>query len=233
MTWTRHREAPAHDRTWRAGDFTGKSMQAAAQTLSRLARAGEISRIGKGIYYRGRETPFGRSRPSPALLRSIAEERAAIFPAGIAAAAMLGLTTQTPRVSEVSTTASSLPRQLMGADTIIHTRRPSAWERLTPLETSILETLRSGGSLSELSEQETVTRMLELIREESRYERLARAAATEPPRVRAMLGAIGETLGKDTGKLRKSLNALSRFEFGLLRGIPTAANWYAKKAPIS
>jgi hypothetical protein len=47
-----------------------------------------------------------------------------------------------------------------------------------------------------------------------------------------MLGALGEQLGKrpaTLGRLRESLNPLSRFDFGLLSGLPNAKRWQAKE----
>ena len=109
---------------WRFEDFEGLSSPAVAQALSRLARQGVIERLSKGIYYRSRETAFGRSRPNPAAIQKLALRRKNIFPSGIAAANLLGFTTQVARRGEVSTSALSLPRKLIGADTIVHTRRP-------------------------------------------------------------------------------------------------------------
>jgi hypothetical protein len=72
-----------------------------------------------------------------------------------------------------------------------------------------------------------------MLGEEGRYEKLVQIAASEPPRVRAMLGAIGQQLKKDEAlqkKLRASINPLSRFDFGILRGLKHAAAWQAKEA---
>jgi hypothetical protein len=49
--------------------------------------------------------------------------------------------------------------------------------------------------------------------------------------VRAILGAIGEQIGKPadiTQRLRASLNPFSKFDFGLLAGLPCAKRWQAK-----
>ncbi len=46
-----------------------------------------------------------------------------------------------------------------------------------------------------------------------------------------MLGALGTGVGADPAavqRLRKSLNPLSRFDFGLFRGLPHAREWQAK-----
>ena len=102
------------ERVWRLTDFRDQPLTAVAQTLSRLARAGEIQRLSKGIYYRPRQTLFGQSHPNPAQLRQLAGHQHPVFPAGIMAANLLGLTTQAARRGEVSTPAASLPRKLLG-----------------------------------------------------------------------------------------------------------------------
>ncbi|MFN0008781.1 MAG: hypothetical protein ACKVXR_12840 [Planctomycetota bacterium] len=74
--------------------------------------------------------------------------------------------------------------------------------------------------------------MLKLLQEQGRYQRLLNVADTEPPRVRAMLGALGAELGtnnKRLARLRESLNPLSRFDFGALSALPHAREWQAKK----
>jgi hypothetical protein len=49
-----------------------------------------------------------------------------------------------------------------------------------------------------------------------------------------MLGAIGQQLGRPDVKLamlRKGLNPLSRFDFGILAALNYAAKWQAKERP--
>jgi hypothetical protein len=125
-----------------------------------------------------------------------------------------------------------LPRKLVGSDTLIHTRRPEAWVGLSEADAALLDFLRRGGKTSELSPGETVRRTLDLLREKGRFEGLLRIVTSELPRVRAILGAIGAQLGKRPAvlrSLRDSLNPLSRFEFGLLAGLPNAHAWQAKE----
>jgi len=220
------------ERLWRFEDFRDLPVAAVAQALSRLTRKGMLERLSKGIYYHSRATAFGKSLPNPADMSRLVSQRKTVFPSGIAAANLLGLTTQTARRSEVATSALSLPRKLIGGDTIIHTRRPEAWAGLSDAEAALLDFLRRRGNTSELSPEETVRRTLVLLSERGRFTRLVRIADWEPPRVRAMLGAIGEQLGKKPGTLRRlraSLNALSSFDFGLLSGLPRAKSWQAKE----
>jgi hypothetical protein len=220
------------ERPWRLEDFRDLPFTAVAQALSRLTRRGILERLSKGVYYRSRQTTFGKSLPNPAAIQELASRRTPVFPSGISAAGLLGFTTQTARRGEVATSALSLPRKLIGSDTVVHTRRPEAWASLSHPDAALLDFLRRGGKTSELSPEETVRRTLALCSERGRFERLLKIAASEPPRVRALLGAIGEGIAKQPAalaRLRASLNPFSGFDFGLLSGLPHARKWQAKK----
>jgi hypothetical protein len=219
------------ERVWRLEDFRGLPFTAVAQALSRMARQGTIERLSKGVYYRPRQTALGKSHPNPARIQSLASRRKTMFPAGVAAANLLGFTTQTARKPEIATISLSLPRKLVGDDAIIHTRRPEAWAGLSETDAALLDFLRRAGRTSELSPEATLARTLSLLSEKGRYERLLKVAGTEPPRVRALLGAIGAQLGKPVPGLKRlhaSLNPFSRFDFGLLAGLKHAQLWQAE-----
>jgi hypothetical protein len=228
----RHRIERGGERLWRLADFSDLSFTAVAQALSRLTRQGTLERLSKGVYYRGRETTLGKSRPNPSAIQKLAAETKTVFPAGIAAANLLGFTTQNTKHSEIATIAPSLPRKLVGDEAVIHTRRPEAWLSLSQTDAALLDFLRQRGASSELSQRETIRKTLALASEDGRFERLLRVAGHEPPRVRAMLGAIGQQLGKNPKaleKLRASLNPFSQFDFGRLNGLQHAHTWQAKE----
>jgi len=228
----RQRIARSGERLWRLEDFRDLPFAAVAQALSRLTRQGALERLSKGVYYRTRETAFGKSRPNPAAIQKLASRRKTVFPSGIAAANLLGFTTQSTRHNEVATSALSLPRKLIGSNTVIHTRRPEAWASLSQTDAALLDFLRRGGKTSELPPEETIRRTLTLMSEKGRFERLLNVAHSEPPRVRAMLGALGDQLGMTAHTLRRlrtSLNPFSRFDFGLLAGLSHAQSWQAKE----
>lgn len=72
---------------------------------------------------------------------------------------------------------------------------------------------------------------MELVRRPGEFERLAAAALTEPPRVGAMLGAVGQQAGVPVEalvELRASLNPIGRFDFGMLAALEHARDWQAK-----
>lgn len=228
----RHRVQKGGERLWRLEDFRDLPPAATAQAVSRLARQGTLERLSKGVYYRTRQTALGKSRPNPSSLAALVSRRSTVFPSGLAAANLLGFSTQAAQQAEAATTALSLPRKLVGAEVLIHTRRPDAWIGLSETEAALLDFLRRSAKTSELSPKATVRRTLKLLSEMNRFERLLKVAQSEPPRVRAMLGALGEQLGKNPASLRRlraSLNPLSRFDFGLLSGLTCARSWQAQR----
>lgn len=224
----RRRVDSSADRLWRFSDFTDLPPAAVAASLSRLHRDGILTKPRHGVYYKPRPTVVGHSRPtSEALIAKVAKDP--LVPSGLTAAAYLGFTTQSPATVEYATTATNAPTGLGRA--VIHTRRPVRRRSLSVREGAIMEFLRDRGASSDLTPAETVQRLKELVREGDTYRTLALAADGEPPRVRAMLGSIGEEIGAPDlvlKKLRGSLNPLSRFDFGVLRMLPSAPRWYAR-----
>lgn len=220
------------ERVWRLADFEGMPFTAVAQALSRLARSGVVERLGNGLYYRSRQTAFGQSKPNTAEIRALPVRRRGVFPAGIAAANLLGFSTQNAARVEVATEGFSLPRLIVGKETVIHTRRPESWRGLSETDAALLDFLRNRGKSSELTPEETVARLLDHFRKAGRMNRLLKIAQSEPPRVRAMLGAIAQELGQPAKRLlalRQSLNPLSRFDFGRLTALKHAREWQAKE----
>jgi hypothetical protein len=228
----RQRIEDGGERIWRFHDFRDLPPSAVAQALSRMARRGQLRRLSKGIYYKPRQTQFGDSVPNPAVIHRLASETKQTFPAALGAANLLGFSTQAASRREVATTALSLPRKLVGAETIVHARRPAAWAALSAEDAALLDFLRRRGITSDLPEEETIARTLALFRQSRRFQRLLRVADSEPPRVRAMLGAIGEEIGVTRAALRAlraSLNPLSRFDFGALNALRSARRWQVKE----
>jgi hypothetical protein len=219
------------ERRWRVADFDDLPAPGVSQTLSRLCRLGLIVRARKGVYYQPRLTIGGPHRPNMARIRVLAANRKRVFPSGLAAANMLGFTTRIPTQIELSTTATSLPRLFERTQAVVHTHRPARWRTLSETDAALLEFLRSRGIHSALSPEETVEKLLEHFREPGRYERILKVVKTEPPRVRAMIGAIGEQLAQPHEvlyKLGDTLKPFSRFDFGILAALPYARGWLVK-----
>lgn len=216
------------DRIWTYADFANLEMGAVSQALSRLSREGLIKRVRKGVYYRSRQTVVGESKASPAAISDRLLSKGS-RPTGLTAAHVLGLTTQNPARPSYAVSKNNAPTHLPGVR--VKVRRPALNEEIGTREAAILEFLRDRGQTSDLSPKETIQRLLEALSDPSTFNRVAKAAANEPPRVRAMLGAIGQEAGMSDSSvksLRESLNRLSRYDFGKLRGLHHAREWQAK-----
>ena len=187
MRLVRLRIERSGERLWCFEDFHHLPFSAVAQAFSRLTRKGLIERLSRGIYYRSRKTARGKSRPSLAAMRKLASRRKALFPSGIAAAKLLGFTTQVPTQEEIATSALSLPRKLVGEHVRIHTRRPEAWAMLSETDGAFLDFLRHRAKFTGLSQKDTIRKLLALLSEPGRLDRLVKVADSEPPRVRAIL----------------------------------------------
>lgn len=216
---------------WRFTDFSDLSSSAAvSKSLSRMAKEGKLERVSKGVYYFPRLTRFGRSRPSKTELQKFLADYN-LKPVGITAANLLGFSTQNTPGGEFATSSNCAPRRFMEPSTKLHTRRPRKWDSLSAVDAALLDFLRTRGKWSELSQDETKKRLLEYFQESDRFYRVASIALDEPPRVRAMLGAIGVELKKNRttlNKLKDSLNPLSRFDFGFLNNLRYASEWQAQ-----
>jgi hypothetical protein len=217
------------ERFWSHTDFEDLSADSASKALWRLWKAGQLERVAKGLYYRPRATVLGKSRPSRTAIAGAAIEGKVLHPAGLSAAATLGLTTQNPARGEYATTASAAPSALGNAT--VHRSRPQSRARLDSTEGALLELLRDRGQTSDLPPEDTRRRLVHLVRAPGAYARLAEAAQDEPPYVRAILGALGQEAGtprRAQKTLRGSLNPLSRFDFGAFSWWPSARAWQAK-----
>lgn len=216
------------ERYWSLSDFRDLPATAVTHALSRLAGKGELQRLRKGLYYRAKQTAIGPTGPSAsaAVAHSLS---APLHPAGLSAGAALGFSTQNPARPEFATPASTAPGTLR--DATVRTRRPASRFELDATDGALLELLRDRARYSDLSHQETARRLVSMLSDQARFERLAKAALSEPPRVRAMLGALGEQANAPAtalGELRESLNPISRFDFGMLAALPNARAWQAR-----
>jgi hypothetical protein len=212
-------------------DFPDLPVASVAQAYSRLTRERVLQRVGKGLYYHPRDTVFGKSHPPDVeVVNRRLKQR--LLPAGLTAANMLGFTTQNPACFEYATAANGVSSSAFGDQRIrVYTRRPETWNTLPIEDAALLDFLRRRGIDSDLSEEDTKARVLTLLRASERFERLAAAASSEPARVRAMLGAIGQEISASPtllSELRAGLNPLSRFDFGVLKSLRHAREWQAK-----
>ncbi len=192
----RSRVLRSTDRFWHPTDFDGPA-GAVDAALSRLAREGELRRVRRGLYWRGRKTLIGMAPPAP---ESVARELVGPFgvgPAGMNAASALGLSTQIPARAVIAVPTRP-PTDTLAIRFVDRSGREGrARARLRPTEVALLEVLEDPIRFIELTPEEVTERMSDLIDEgELDPERLSKAAASEPARIRERLRTLFRSVGR-------------------------------------
>jgi hypothetical protein len=208
-------------------DFKDLPAGAVAQTFVRLADQGLMQRVAKGTYYVPGTTVFGSSVPTTTDIAAHSLD-GVLHPTGLAAANVLGLTTQNSAHGEFATTLASPPAVLRGAHVV--TNRSAARQALSTHEGALLEVLRNRAQDADVDPSVVAGRLTAIVRNPGAFDRLRTAAQDEPPRVRAMLGALAQDAGVPghlLASLRSSLNPLTRFDFGPLATLAHAREWQA------
>jgi hypothetical protein len=221
-------EGAPSERLWTMRDFSSLSTAAVAKSFSRLAEAGVVQRLRKGVYYKPKVTRFGALKPDAATVVAAVLDLKDVnwTPGGISVWNAMGLTTQ------VAATPTFV------ADHRVRIKTPGSRVRivtaprvngLSTEERAALDALRNLNSVPDTTPEAIVRRLVVLCREERiSFARMLRASKAEPPRVRALLGLVGSLLGQPPetlAALRRSLNPLTTFKLGLSAAFPDAANW--------
>ena len=218
------------DCLWTYRDFADLPGIAVAAALSRLTKKGCVRRVRNGVYYVPRVTRFGTTTPAPPRVAAAALTRRGIAwnPTGHAAYNRLGLTTQVS-----ATTTFAVSRNVRLASTRPSIRlilRPAAAVRSASAdERAVLDALRDLRRIPDTTPENVIARVSDLFRSNRiSFARVARFARREPPRVRAVLGAIGSSIVADANileELRGSLNPMTHFSLGLSDKLATAREW--------
>jgi len=218
------------DRLWTYKDFADLPSLAVAAALSRLTKRGRIRRVQKGVYYVPRVTRFGTTNPDlPSVVAAVLTRRGIAWsPTGHAAYNRLGLTTQ---VSPTTTFAVSRKVRLAfaGPNTKLSVRPAAAVRSASADERAVLDALRDVRWIPDTTPENVIARISDLFRSNRiSFERVAHFARREPPRVRAVLGAIGSSIVADRNileELKGSLNPMTHFSLGLSDKLATAREW--------
>lgn len=201
---------------------------AVAAALSRLCKAGELVRLGKGRYYPPVPSRFGPLAPTQAAIA--AALGAALgqppYPTGLAVYNALGLTTQVPATLTVATTR---PRRRLPARKRAG-RRPAPEQPADVPLLQWLDVLRDLRRIPDTTPAQVVARVVQALHAlPAAARRLTVLVARQaPPRVRDLLGALLELLPDAAGAatLRATLNPLTTYRLALSAGaLPNRAAW--------
>lgn len=166
-----------------------RSRHAVEHALSRLAASdAPVVRARKGLYYRGVESRFGKTRPRPLDIALAVTEHHGAGPAGWTALRTLGVTTQVPAIDEIAV-VGAVPAGIDGVR--FHVRRNPDRFRLTFDEIAALEAIRAWPTHGDRESGDLGSAIRALVSAgRIRPDRLAKAAGREPASVRSKLESL-------------------------------------------
>jgi hypothetical protein len=208
---------------------------AAAKAISRLVKQKTVKRISTGVFYKPQKTVFGELRPSeneqlrPYLFNG---KKRVAYVTGPALFNRLNLTTQVPKDINL---ASKVKRPVSKVGNI-EVRWVKSYVDVTNRNyflLEILDALKDFKKIPDLNKQAAIKRIKALIIDlkDMDQKRLVKYAEDYPPRTRALLGALLESINRkeDLSRLKKSINALTTFEIGItIEILPNSKDWFIK-----
>lgn len=206
----------------------------AAKVLERLQKEGLIKKVSKGVFYKPEQTVFGELKPVYSeLLRPYLFEngKRVAYETGASLYNRLGLTTQMAFRIKIASRGKriNINRGTLKADAV------KSYAEVTDSNYEILgllDAFKDINRIPDCSVAQAVRRLSAIIKafDDKQTESLIKYALLYPPRVRALVGAVLENIGrkgKGLEKLKDSLNPLTTIKLGLKEAeLSTKANWH-------
>lgn len=211
-----------------------KDYIAAAKAIERMIDRGLIKRVSTGIFYKPQKTIFGELKPNEEeqLKPYLFENRKRIaYVTGVSLYNQLGLTTQVPSKIKIASRDKrvSISRGALKASPV------KSYVDVTDKNyylLGILDALKDFNKIPDMNKQTGIQRLTQLLKELNAKEitLLIQSALAYPPRVRAFLGALLESikLTDKLSQLKESLNPLSTYNYEIEEFLSTAQNWNIK-----
>ena len=223
------------DYMFKASDFKPYSTNPAAviKALNRLHHAGEISKMGKGKFYKPRMTQFGIVKPTPyQIAKDFIERDGKIigYITGYTAFRALGLTTQVSSYIQIGTNKYRGPMQ-REKYTITFIKQNNSITRKNIETRVILDALKFIMEIPGTTPNNACSRLKEIIKNMPIEQQniLARCCLKYTSYVRALCGAILENAGCSAfllDTIRKTLNGVTEYKLPISESVlPTKKNW--------
>ena len=208
---------------------------AAAKAISRFVKQKSVKRISTGVFYKPQKTIFGELRPSeneqlrPYLFNG---KKRVAYVTGPALFNRLNLTTQVPKDINL---AGKVKRPVSKVGNI-EVRWVKSYVDVTNRNyflLEILDTIKDFKNIPGLNKKSAIKRIKALITDlkDLDKKRLVKYAQDYPPRTRALLGALLESINQKENLtiLKKSINALTTFKIGItIEILPNSTDWCIK-----
>ncbi len=221
--------------TYKDLDIKKEKYSTVAKILERLIKKGIIKRVSTGIFYKPKKTVFGELNPdeeqiiTPYLYKN---GKRIAYITGLLLYNKMGLTTQIPKTISI---ASTKKRIYINKGNIkasaVRSYIDVSDENYKLLE--LLDAIKDFKKIPDLNIKSGIKILQNIILELNNKQRkeLVKIALEYPPRVRALLGALLESIDNKTNikPLKESLNPLSEYNLGITKDIlPMVKKWNIK-----
>ncbi len=216
-------------------DIEPGSFFTAAKALERLQKQGIIKKASKGVFYKPKRSIFGElGLDYDALLNSYLFENGKRigYVTGTTIYNELNLTTQIPNVTQIATGTKNGRRiKTTGFRVKIVKPNTEITEENYQL-LSLLDALKDFKKIPDLDKKSGITILSNKLKGLNAVQTnlLIKCALEYPPRVRAFTGALLENADTSVNSslLKKSLNPLSEYNYGIESILSTAKTWNIK-----
>lgn len=202
-------------------DVPVKNLSALKMALNRLANAGKIVRLSKGLYYKPEVTEFGALRPHEyQLVKDLLEDNSRIigYLTGVSIYNKLGLTTQVSDTIQIGTNIERKPKK-RGKYKIRFIRQKNTITKDNIYLLQILDSIRFIKRIPDSDIANSCLILMSLIKElsENDLKSIAKFALKYNPGTRALTGAILDKVSdlEITQSLLSSLKAATTYEFNI------------------
>ncbi len=215
-------------------NISATEYSAAAKAIERLIKKGKIKRITTGVFYKPRESVFGKLLPPETEIIKpylYDQGKRIAYITGTALYNNMGLTTQIPNIIKI---ASRSKRIYINSGSIkampVKSYIDVTDDNYYLLE--ILDALKDFTKIPDLDKRSGILFLLNKLKEllQNEVNSLIKYALKYPPRVKAFLGALlNKITGKENNILKQSLNPLTTYDLGINKKLlSTAPTWNIK-----
>lgn len=211
-------------------DLPLEMQTATAKTLSRMVADGTLRKVGKGQFYKPVVSRLGEMPPMIEQLTKdlIFKDGERIgYITGTPAFNQMGLTTQISSKIVIGSARYRRPLKRGGYEISYTIQSNEITEVSIPL-LRILDALKCIKKIPAATPDDVVRniqRLLESLPENERTS-LVSYALNYPPAVRALTGALLESIGYDSARIKETLNPFTKYSLGISGSLlPNKSNW--------
>lgn len=217
------------DKIWNYSDFKDLPFDSVTKALSLLNQKGTIKRIQKGYYYLPQKTILGivPCDTMDLLFKKLDKKNVFYCVSGISGYNKIGLTTQ---ISNVTTIACPIVMRNNDKVKFIKRNRPSSG---TAIERIVLDALNDIDSIPATYPEKALLKIKDIIKSgKVNINDLGKSALNETPRIKAIIGALGQELGMSKNLLKQlklSLNPGTVYLLDVDSVLKFAREWNIKR----